>query len=209
MPAEFVQCLLQTSQLLFGLVRLGVDDAIDVEKVETGLLVAGVPNTLDGLRPRGAGVLAEHAGDCAFCVGDLALPPAVYVGPVEQNVCRLAHHGRVGLTCRLGVERDPVAPGRPPNLPERVCGCPAAKLREADARPRTGDPSLRALIACRPRSREVPWRRGISSNPLAASIEVHGPVSNQTALVPVSNQTALVRVHRDAILDPGDVVVDG
>jgi len=34
-------------------------------------------------------------------------------------------------------------------------------------------------------------------------------VSNQTALVPVSNQTALVRVHRDAILDPGDVVVDG
>jgi len=34
----------------------------------------------------------------------------------------------------------------------------------------------------------------------ATSIEVHGPVSNQTALV---------RVHGGAILDPGDVVVDG
>jgi hypothetical protein len=100
---------LQASQLLFGVFRLGVDNAVDVEKLEMGLLVAGVPNTLDGLRRCGAGIFPKHAGDRAFFLRDLPFPLSVCVGSVEHDVRRLAHNRRVGLTSRIGVERNPVA----------------------------------------------------------------------------------------------------
>jgi hypothetical protein len=107
---EFVHRRLQASQLLVGILRLGVDNAGDVEKLEMGLFVSGVPDTLDGLRRCRAGIFPKQAGDRAFFLRDFPLPLGVFVGSVKHDVRRLADHRRIGLAGRIGVERNPVEP---------------------------------------------------------------------------------------------------